>query len=351
MPFVHDGRLEKGVMLISFTSTFAYFHHNVDCEKLLRYFYVVLEPSWSGYAEPNILFWTKHAPHPVVVQATDEKDYSFLRRLNSNLVPMPIGASDWVDDRVFRPLPQTEKQYDAIYVTNYDPLKRHHVLFKALKRLNDPTFRVAMVFGDNGNAGPEISQLIDHFNVRVNFKLYNCMPQKDLNVILNMSKVNMLLSLKEGSNRSIFEGFFANVPGIVLRRNRGVRKDYINRMTGRLIDETDLTQALVHFRHEWERYRPREWASANIAPTVTTEKLSDLLKGIAESNREMWSAGLLPKVNSPEVTYLNPEDAQRMPDSEAIIELFSHRRLAKSAGDHTLESSLWQLYERARIGG
>jgi hypothetical protein len=61
----------------------------------------------------------------------------------------------------------------------------------------------------------------------------------------------------------------------------------------------------------------------------------------------MWSVGLVPKVNSPEVAYLHAEDARRMPDSDAIIALFSHKRTAKSAGDDVLEASLWRLSERA----
>jgi glycosyltransferase involved in cell wall biosynthesis len=279
----------------------------------------------------------------VVVQATEANDYSFLTRLRSNLVPIPIGFSDWVDPQLFHPLSGVEKQYDAVYVTNYNPLKRHHVLLDALRQLDDPTFKVAMVCGDNGNARSEILQLIHHFDVDKNVTFYDCIPQKDLNIVLNASKVNMLLSLKEGSNRSIFEGFFANVPGIVLKRNRGVRKDYINEMTGRLINDEDLPETLLHFRTQWSHYRPREWALANISPAVTTEKLSALLKDIAGSNHEAWSEGLVAKVNSPELAYLDPEDARRMPASGALLSLFSQTSGKRIADRDMLESSLKRI--------
>lgn len=320
--FGDDGRARKGVLLITFTDTLAFFCHQVDCERLLQYFHVVLEPSWSGYCDPNILFWTRFPAHPVVVQATERKDRDFMTSLRSNLVPVDFGASDWVDFRLFRPVPGTPKDFDAVYVTNYNPIKRHHVLFRAIKRIGDPAYRAALAFGKWGDARKDMEALVDYYGVRRNVTLLDGLSPEGVNDLLNRSKVNVLLSRKEGSNRSIFEGFFANVPGIVLRGNIGVNKDYINDQTGQLVDERKLPDALLDFRHNWARYTPLEWASRNISPIVTTRKLEDCLARLSRQAGEPWSGGLVPKVNAPEAQYFSPEDAAAMPDPASVLGLF-----------------------------
>jgi len=339
-PDIQKAHIEKGVLLITFTETFPFFFNYIDCHQLLKYFYVVLEPSWAGYCDPNILFWMKHKPHPVIVQATEIKDFHFLQALKSNLIPVTFGASDWVDMRIFQPLPGIKKEYDAIYVTNYNPIKRQHLLFRALNEMRDPNYKVVLAFGRDGYAKSEINHLIEYYNVSNNLIIYEALPQPQLNEILNMSKVNLLLSFKEGSNRSIFEAFFANVPGIVLRNNIGVNKDYINEMTGRLIEEKEVLQALLYFKTNWAQYNPRAWALDNISPLVTTRKLSRCLQKIAEDKGELWTRELVPKVNAPEVKYFYPEDERSMLDSQTVVSLFLRTNFEHIKSEQVLKNHI-----------
>ncbi len=322
MPVFDGATVEKGILLLTFTETSAFFHHHVDCQALLRFFYVVLEPSWSGYCDPNILFWTRYPDSPVVVQATEDLDFRFLESLESNLVPVPFGASDWVDFRLFRPVPGVGKTYDVVYVTNYNPVKRHHLLLRAIAELRDPSYRAALVFGKWGSSRDAIHELIDHYGVRANLEIFDGLDQHEVNVLLNMSKVNVLLSRKEGSNRSIFEGFFANTPGIVLKRNIGVRKSYINERTGLLVDEHGLARALARFRTAWDRFEPRSWALENISPLRSTQKLGECIRRLAMQRGEPWTGEPVPKVNVPEVTYFEQRDAARMAPSRALLSVF-----------------------------
>jgi glycosyltransferase involved in cell wall biosynthesis len=342
-PVVAGDRIDKGVLLLTFTDTLAFYAHQVDCERLLKYFYVVLEPSWSGYCDPQILFWMRFAEHPIVVQATELRDRNFIAGLQSNLVPVDFGASDWVDPRLFQAVPGTEKTFDAIYVTNYNPIKRHHAFFRAIKRIGDPGYRAALAFGKWGDSKKDVEALIDYYGVRKNVTLYDGLPQQQVNELLNRSKVNLLLSHKEGSNRSVFEGFFANVPAIVLRNNIGMNKDYINRQTGQLVDEARLPDALSHFRQHWATYTPLAWARENIAPDVTTRKLEACLEQLARSRGDAWSGGLVAKVNSPEATYYSAEDAAGMPDSGSVLSLFLKSNTAGTNDAQALERGLVDL--------
>lgn len=330
-PSVQGGKIEKGVLLITFTETFPFFYRCIDCERLMKYFYVVLEPSWAGYCDPNILFWMKFSDHPVVVEATEASDFVFLQSLQSNLVPVTFGASDWADFRTFKPIPGTAKIYDAIYVTNYHPIKRQHVFFRAIRDLQDPTYRAAIAFGINGEAKTDIHDLISYFGVRENLTIYEGLSQQELNKVLNMSKVNVLFSLKEGSNRSIFEALFADVPGIVLEDSIGPNKTYINSWTGRLVHEREVADSLKEFRHRGGGCAPREWAMKNISPLVTTEKLAGVLQACALEKGEPWSRGIAPKVNAPEVQYFYEADEKQMLPSRAVIECFRKGRVPRAS--------------------
>jgi glycosyltransferase involved in cell wall biosynthesis len=303
--------VEKGVLLVTFTTTFPYFHHWLDLDLLQRWFTIVLEPSWAGYCIGEILFWVGKNRPPVIVQATEKTDFEFIARLGTNLVPVDFGASNWVDHRVFRKLESCEKKYDAVYIANYKPIKRHHVLFRAMAELADPGYRLALICTPWGGTKQTVFDLMDYYGVRKNIVVFEGLPAHQVNEVLNASKVSVLLSLKEGSNRSLFEAFFADVPGILLSRNVGVNKRYFNEHTGRLIQEDDLAQTLRYFREHWQTFHPRAWALENISAPVTTQALEQVLRKAAQQRGEPWSEGLRVKVNRPEVEYL--EGAARDP--------------------------------------
>ena len=315
--------VEKGVLLLTFTSTFDYYFHLVQIDRLLNDFYIVIEPSWAGYCDDSILQWSKFYKHKIVVQSSEVKDRIFLNTLNSNLIAVDFGASDWVDFRIFHLIPDVEKCYDSIYVTNYKPGKRHHVYLRAIAKIGDPSYRGAMACGRWGKAKKKVLDLIRYYGVENNIDIYESLPQHDLNKLLNKAKVNVLFSKKEGSNRSIFEAFFANVPAIVLKNNIGMNKGYINKYTGMLVDEKEVCNALLYFREKWGKFRPREWAMENISPLKTTEKLNSILKTISSEEGLEWKTNIVPKVNCPEVEYFDQCDKNRFISSERLLYQYS----------------------------
>jgi hypothetical protein len=128
-----------------------------------------------------------------------------------------------------------------------------------------------------------------------------------VNEILNQARVNLLLSRQEGSNRSLFEGFFAGVPGLAFADHVGIPKTHFTPQTGRLIATHELTDALRHFRAHWSDYDPRPWALANIAPESSTATLNLALKRLAVERGESWTADIVAKCNRPTLHYY-PDD-------------------------------------------
>ena len=208
-------------------------------------------------------------------------------------------------------------------VASWLKLKRHHVLFRVLRELRDLSYRVALVslpFYDR----EDIESLTDAYGVRDNLTFFEGLTQEELNIIFNRSKVNLLLSLQEGGNRALFEGFFAGVPGLALKNNIGIPKDYFNPQTGKLISEKDLKSELLYFREHWTDFNPRAWAEANITPEITTAKLNELLKRLAYQRGEEWTQDIVAKCNAPDFEYYPHEDVgQGMPTYAEILEQYS----------------------------
>ena len=127
----------------------------------------------------------------------------------------------------------------------------------------------------------EVEALIDFYGIRQNTTYLEDLKPHEVNAILNRAKVNVVLSLQEGGNRCLFEGFFAGVPGLALKYNVGIRKDHFNRQTGKLISERDLARELLYFRDHWHTFSPRVWAGRNITPEISTAKLNAVVRKLA----------------------------------------------------------------------
>lgn len=304
LPKFKGNKFERGILLITFTDTFRYYFYHVDLDLLSKYFDIVLEPSWAGYCLPEILFWCK-LPGPVIVESTEVTDRRFLEILDTNLKHVDFGASDWVDYRIFRPL-ELPKKYDSIYVANYTPIKRVHVFFRALKEIKrtKTNYRAALLCASWGNQRSVVMKLMDVYDVKDMLDIYEDESFEGVNELLNRSKVNVLLSLKEGSNRSLFETMFAGTPVIALKNNIGINKSYINDETGELVKECDLATVLLQFKQSHANYRPREWAIDHISPEVTTKKLLHTLQ-LLDTEQVHSRDDVLIKVNNPEVSYFS----------------------------------------------
>jgi glycosyltransferase involved in cell wall biosynthesis len=236
---------------------------------------------------------------------TCQADEEFLRRLHSNLRPIALGSSDWANPEVFVPLEGTEKAFDAVMIARWRVWKRHHVLFRALRRIGDRRYRVALAAAPAlGRSDREaILDMIGHFGLGAQITVFEHLSHPELNVVLNRSKVNVLLSRQEGGNRGLCEGFFAGVPGLALKGHLGVVASHFNRETGRLIDEADLAETLLEFRERWRDFNPRPWALANVSPEISTRRLNDELRQLAAERHEPWTRDIVAKCNAQELEY------------------------------------------------
>jgi glycosyltransferase involved in cell wall biosynthesis len=334
-PKIENGQIEKGVFLVKFSNTLPFIINDLDCDTFLKWFWLVIEPSSSNYCAPELLFWAKYKKTPIIIQASEVADFEFLEAVKRNLIPVSYGSSDWVDDRIFAPVDCT-KDYDAIFVASYNVVKRHHRFFEAVNKLKEHGFKVAMVCTPFGSWKNDVHNLLKYYGIIENVDIYEGIPPTELASLMCRSKVNVLLSLKEGSNRSIFEGFFTGTPGVVLKENIGVNKTYINEQTGLLIDDSELEETLYSFMSDAQSYEPFEWASKNITPQKTTQKLNEHLRQIAIEAGEKWTTNIIVKVNSPEATYYNKTEGEKMLPVSSVKAAFSKKNPVAEEERHSL---------------
>ena len=323
-PGTAHNRAWKGILVITFTRTSSFYYRHIDFRRLANEYHVFLEPSWMGYCDPDILFWALSSA-PVFVEASEIRDRQFLATLNRNLIAVDFGASDWVDERIFQPLPNVRKIYDVTYVANRGAYKRPHVFFRAVKKAvaKNSQFRAAFVCASWGGSRDTIRDLIEHYGLGDNLVLLESLSTEEVNTVLNQSKLCVLLSRKEGSNRSLFEAMFANTPALVLSENVGVNKSYFNAETGVVADEADLAEAIVSVSGRYFEFRPRQWAMQNISAHATRRKL---ISAIQKANPEepIREPDVRLKVNRPEVCFYD-DDTRSIHVAEARAVLRRYR--------------------------
>lgn len=318
----------KGILLIKFTYISSYYFRNLSFQRLTDDYHVFLEPSWMGYCDPDILFWATTG-NTVFVQASEAKDRQFLTELSRNLVPVEFGSGNWVDDRIFRPLPGVDarKEFDVVYVSNRGSHKRNHVYFKAVHdaaRLRQG-FRAAFVCSSWGGRRDVIRDLISHYKVEDCVEVFDSLSHHEVNEVLNRSKCCVLLSRKEGSNRSLFESMFSGTPVILLKENVGVNKAYINSETGAIVPECQFVEGMLEVTANYGRYRPREWAMRCISPHATRRSMVRAIRD-AFPDEPISERDIRLKVNGPELRYYDearPDEHHELVD--ALLNAYESR--------------------------
>lgn len=317
--------LAKGVLIITFTRTFSYFLRNIDLEALEKYFHIVLEPSWSGYADPDILAFMGRVKK-IIVQSSEVQDRALLNCFPDTFVAASFGASDWVDTKIFFPSSQ-KKKYDSIYIANTNPIKRVKRYLDAIKNIVDSGnnhYVGCLVCASWGGAKELIAAMVNRYNLGSNVVLKFDLSTESVIENLNQSKINILLSYKEGSNRSLFESMFCGTPVICIYENVGVNKAYINEYTGLLVLDANLEMALLWASKNYFSFDARKWAVDNIAPVKTTEKLYKLIASRLENNANpvLIENKILIKTNNPEVSYFDFPKIKVKDYSGSLLNIF-----------------------------
>lgn len=305
---------ERGIIVLDYTYTFPIFANRFDVEKVAERYHVVLEPSWAGYCDLDILSYAAFRG-PVFVQSTEPRDTALLERFRPNLTPVPVSGNWWVDHRVMRPLPGVAKDVDFVYVGAWARYKRHEHLFHALSRLRrrGEKFAVLLIGYPSELTRDDIFRLAKDFSLASSVELRERLTTEEVNVALNRAKVNVLWSRREGFNRAVIEGLFAGTPCVIRAgHNFGHRYPYVNARTGCFATEAELPDVLARMRRDHQAFAPRAWVLENMSCQVAARVLGASIRESAAKAGEEWTADPVAKLSHLDgMTYWDPADRER----------------------------------------
>jgi glycosyltransferase involved in cell wall biosynthesis len=305
---------EKGVLVVDYSYIFPVFAALFDLEAIARRYYIVLEPSWRGLCTADILSYSRF-DFPVFIETIEPRDQAFIEGLGANFVTVPIAANWWVDHRLVRERPGVERDIDVIMVAAWSDVKRHWRFFRALSELRSRGHRlkVALVGYKSDKSRQAIEDEARHFGVLDQLSIYERLPLDEVGSLLARSKVHVLWSRKEGSNRAIVEALFADVPIIVRDGlSYGYHYPYVNDSTGCFATEATVGDAILRVLDRPEQYHPREWAMANMSCQEATRILESSISSVALAAGEKWTRGLVAKtVHLESQRYWDPDDVAR----------------------------------------
>lgn len=305
-----EANREKGVLLVMFSEMIRALTSATNLPRLLQDYTLVFEPSWSGYCHPDLLQFIPF-DKPIFVLAAEANDFAFLQRLGSNLIPVDLGPCDWVDPRVAEPYLSATKEFDIVMNSNWASWKRHYVLFRMLAKARHQRFTAVLIGGPwGGKVEADIKNLAHFFGVADRVVLMERLSYEKVMDVTCRSKVSVLLSLKEGSNRAIAESIFCDVPVVVLSNHVGGIKKNVVPETGLLTEERHLESAISTLLDG--NVRPRRWGLQNISCFTSSTKLNSVLRQHALQRGEPWTRDIAGRSNSPESKYIHETDAERL---------------------------------------
>jgi glycosyltransferase involved in cell wall biosynthesis len=316
---------EKGVILLKYSQAFLWFVTVFDLAAIAPRYTVVLEPCYVGYPDKRFLLLLG-SDLDVVVFAPFPSDFEFIRQLDSNLMPVPLGAGDWVDPGSCKPGPRTGRTYDLAMVAFWGPLKRHELLFRTLSDLNRrgyPDIRVALVGYPSTWNRSHIERLMRRYGVEDRCTIFEGIPHKQVAQILSDSRAALLLSRQEGTNKSFFEALFCDTPVIVTRDHRGgINQHSIPEDVVVLAGDDELGDAILSVLQAPERFNPLEWASSRTGWPVATQRLNNALEEMAHCRGQPWTHPIVPKKNAPNLMYAEEGRYQEFEEEYASLEPF-----------------------------
>jgi glycosyltransferase involved in cell wall biosynthesis len=302
-----DSPSEKGVLYLQYTESIAAFAALFDVATLARRYRLVLEPSTWGYQDESFLLLAGRELD-VLVQAQDEIDFRYIESLGCNLTPLRLGAGDWVDPDTFREDAGSAKECDFVMVASWSPMKRHRLLFESLAAARLSDARVALIgYPWDGRTGADIGRLAAHCGLR-HVSIFERVSPEIVAQTLRRSRVGVMLSLREGANRGLYECLFSNVPIVLTRENRGVNQSHINARTGCLASDAELPAKLRSTLECAAGFHPRPWALQHTGRHNAYVALSAALESIAAARGESFSRPIARIRSAPYAVYADDED-------------------------------------------
>lgn len=269
---------EKGVLYVSFEYNWLRLLQHYDLPRLLGDYLLVCASSWSP---PDFAaFWAlaRIGPDPVFMQISNPSDTELYTRLNNGIRPIPIMASHWINPDLYKPKPHDNREIDILMVAGWSHVKRHWLLFRALRNMRR-NLRVVLIGQDaDGRTADNVFDEAKAFSVADRIEIIHDASIDEVTRHQCNSKISIILSAREGSCVVVAESLFADAPVAMMHAAHVGSRAFINPQTGLLLRSDTMHTQLGEMVERSASFQPRAWALANITHAHATGKLNDILR-------------------------------------------------------------------------
>jgi glycosyltransferase involved in cell wall biosynthesis len=331
---------EKGVLYCSFEYNWMRLLANYDAAAVLKDYYLVGATSGARNDYASMTPFAGLSSDPVFIGVSNLADVVPLQILRPVIEPLPILASDWTNPHEFSPKAHRKRTIDILMIAAWSSLKRHWLLFEALRDM-PRNLRVVLVGRNDSVTGRTERDIRDEaraFGVRQELEFHTNLEIDDVYALQCDARISAILTKREGSCVAVSESLFAGSPVAMMEEAYIGSKAYINESTGVLARRRGMAQQLQQFLEESERYKPREWAIENISCFKTSERLNNVLRAWSLKTGRPWTTDIAPLSWRYVPAYARPEDKLRLASAVeelarkhgVILEEFPGERAAKA---------------------
>jgi glycosyltransferase involved in cell wall biosynthesis len=312
---------EKGVLYCSFEYNWMRLVAHHDAAAVLRDYYLVGATSGARNDYASMMAFAGLSEDPLFIGISNVDDLEPLGILRPVVEPVSIMAGDWINPDYFSPKPYRDRTIDILMVAAWSELKRHWLLFEALRDM-PRNLRVVLVGrNDVGRTEREIKEEARAFGVQQDLELHTNLEVEEVYALQCDARISTIFTKREGSCVAVPESLFAGAPVAMMEEAYIGSKAYINHRTGILARRSGLAKQLQRFLEESERYTPREWAIQNISCFITSQRLNDLLRAQALRTGRPWTTDIAPMCWRYVPAYVRPEDKLRLaPAVEELVQ-------------------------------
>jgi hypothetical protein len=316
------GPRERGVFYIGFEVEWLKLLCHCDLKAFSQRYTLIVAPSSSPYNIVNYVLPNAY-PTSLFSLINHAEDMEIVGGISPNYRMVPLYTSHWVDPTPYRPRPRGERDVDLIMVAAFGKVKRHHTLFRAIRKM-PPSLRILLIGQDQeGRTADTIRAEARSYGVEGRFTVMSNATHAQVIEALGRSRVSVLLSRREGSAVVVSESLFADTPTALLHDAYNGSRAFINERTGRFLHDRDLAGQLMDFLSHAEDYTPRKWAEANISCFRSTERLNAILKRHALAEGQEWTRDIAPLCWRPDPRLVHAEDERAVePERRHLHERF-----------------------------
>lgn len=286
---------ERGVVFVSFEYQWARLLDARNMKEFARRYQLVVSPTWTPPHSPFNVLFPRIWPEPVYCLISNKTDLETFPRICENYRMVDLFASSWVDPSLFHPKSRGERCIDLVMLANFGTYKRHHALFRALRRL-PKDWKIVLVGQPNGTRTAEtLLAEADAFGVRNQFELRQRVTDEEVCNLLASAHISLICSKREGSCVAVVESMFADTP-VGLLQGAGIGSGaFINSSTGAFLDESRLAAELIRFHKEAEMMTPRRWCLDNgIDAHSSSGRLNEFLRLDSIRDGRVWTRDITP---------------------------------------------------------